>query len=132
MREQLEHLLRLRVHYAQVAEKAEFVPIPKVKPTELTGLKPKKRKARLNRSTLFTIRELRQPKDRFGRRVSESSEPSWRLDRPVEVRGHFKLQSHGPKQSKRKLIWIEPYIRCPKDQNAKPVLEHLSGKPNDA
>jgi len=125
VRDRLENLLRLLVLYAQVAEKAEFVPLPRTTHRELIGLKPKKRRARLNKSSLFTIRELRSPRNRFGRPVSEASEPTWRLDRAVEVRGHFKWQPYGPKHSRRKLIWIDPYVRGPKDRTPKPVLEIL-------
>ena len=126
VRDHLEHLLRLLVLYAQVAEKAEFAPLPRITAQELSGLKPKKRKARLKKASLFTVRELKPPKDRFGRQLSKSSKSGWRLDQAVEVRGHFRWQPHGPKHSKRKMIWIEPYVRGPKDHAPKPILKMLS------
>jgi len=131
VRDRLENLLRLLVLYAQVAEKAEFVPLPRTTTRELAGLKPKKRRARLNKSSLFTIRELCPPRNRFGRPVSEVSEPIWRLERAVEVRGHFKWQPYGPKHARRKLIWIDPYVRGPKDRTPKPVFEILPDDTHD-
>ncbi|MCK8600121.1 hypothetical protein [Desulfoferrobacter suflitae] len=41
----------------------------------------------------------------------KAGETAYTIARMVSVRGHHKMQPHGPKRSLRKLIWIAPYIR---------------------
>jgi len=42
----------------------------------------------------------------------------WKLRMQHIVRGHWKLQSHGPNRSLRKRVWIEPYMRGPEGKVA--------------
>lgn len=49
----------------------------------------------------------------------------------VMVRGHWKLQPHGPGRAERKLLHIEPYWRGPDDAPIA-VRSHILGTPEDA
>lgn len=42
----------------------------------------------------------------------------WKLRMQHAVRGHWKMQAHGPKRSLRKRVWVEPYIRGPEGKVA--------------
>jgi hypothetical protein len=44
---------------------------------------------------------------------SATTKEGWKLRMQHVVRGHWKLQSHGPKGSLRKKVWLEPYMRGP-------------------
>lgn len=46
-------------------------------------------------------------------KVSSKTGPDWELRMQHVVRGHWKLQCHGPGRTLRKRIWVEPYMRGP-------------------
>jgi hypothetical protein len=69
--------------------------------------------------SLFAMTQLQPAGDRLGR-PAMSVPLSWSLTARQEVSGHFKLQSHGPGGSLRRLIWIDPYERGPEDAPIKP------------
>jgi hypothetical protein len=49
------------------------------------------------------------------------------LGRRTEVRGHFRLQPHGPRGSLRRLQWIAPHMRGPRDGILSTSLIRLHG-----
>lgn len=75
-----------------------------------------------SRRSFFRVQTLKAPQDRFGRSGSGSG---WTLNVRVKVRGHFRLQPHGPQSSLRKLIWVDAFERGPKDARVKPTLDRL-------
>jgi hypothetical protein len=50
----------------------------------------------------------------FGRPVDREEGQGRALGRRTEVRGHFRLQPHGPRGSLRRLQWISPHMRGPR------------------
>ncbi len=128
VRDNIERLLRLLVLYHKTAANELSVPLPRFDEANAAGMKPKKRKAKLKTATLFSIRELRPPNDRLGRREAPEGGGGWHLEHRVAVRGHFRWQPWGPKQAKRKLIWIESHERGPQESETRPIL-HKAGKP---
>lgn len=82
-------------------------------PTErLRSNKPRKDES------LFTLTRLHHS-DAVGR-PRQTIPSSWSLTSRQEVAGHFKLQSHGPQQSLRRLIWVGGYERGPDGAPVKP------------
>ncbi|WP_457090601.1 hypothetical protein [Microvirga sp. P5_D2] len=51
----------------------------------------------------------------FERPVDTAQGQGRKLGRRTEVRGHFRLQPHGPGGTLRRLRWISPHIRGPRD-----------------
>jgi hypothetical protein len=51
----------------------------------------------------------------FGRRADRNEERTRTLGRRTEVRGHFRLQPYGRRGSLRRLQWILPHMRGPRD-----------------
>lgn len=127
LRERVEDLLALILAYLEVAGENERRPLPRLDTEKLQTLSVKKQKAKSKKSTLFSISDLRPPKDRFSKPVSADAGHHWSLSHQVEVRGHFRYQPHGPQRSLRKLIWIAPHQRGHGDK--KPKLTIL-GKDN--
>ncbi|RMD69974.1 MAG: hypothetical protein D6819_05495 [Gammaproteobacteria bacterium] len=126
VRERIGHFIVLLMLYKQVAAKAESVPVPCIDRKAAAGMKPKKLRAKLKKASFFSVRDLRPPRDNFGR--PRTGGGGWKLDHAVEVRGHFRWQAHGPKMSQRKLIWIEPHMRGPKEREKRPVIEYLGDR----
>jgi hypothetical protein len=49
------------------------------------------------------------------------------------VRGHWRLQPHGPKRSLRRTIWIDPYVKGPEDKplDVRPTVWTTDGAPSE-
>lgn len=86
-------------------------------------LSRKKQQAKQKTRSLFRIRELYEPENRFGRTDTTITGNPWHLDHRVKVRGHFRWQPHGEQRSDRKLIWIAPHERGPDIE--KPLMDSL-------
>lgn len=48
----------------------------------------------------------------------------------ILVRGHFRRQPYGPGRQYRKIVWIEPFIRLPSDEEGVPMGHEYEVKPN--
>ncbi|UEM24539.1 hypothetical protein JL100_030415 (plasmid) [Skermanella mucosa] len=72
--------------------------------------------------SLFKVRRLEVPADRFGR-PDTGRKGSWTLDIRQQVEGHFKMQPYGPGRMLRKLIWVAGYERGPEDGRVRSELE---------
>lgn len=111
LRERVDDFVSLSLAYLQVAGERERAPLPRLDVERLRSLPAKKQKAKTKKGTLFSISDLRPPKDRFSKPASADADHHWSLSHRVEVRGHFRYQPHGPGRSLRKLIWIAPHQR---------------------
>jgi len=58
------------------------------------------------------------------------AKPGKTLNLKVRVQGHWKKQSHGPKSSLRKTIWIQPYWKGPEDGALGSATHRLVGTSN--
>lgn len=117
VRAELDDLAQLAlIYYATHADLGTREALPTITPKRLAALaSDKKRAAKLKAASLFSVIRLMSPPGRFGRPESSRAGDGYRLNHRVPVRGHFKLQPYGPGGQLRKLIWVEPHERGPKD-----------------
>lgn len=97
------------------SEHPELEPVPPRKlkdPTRYAGKKRRRIERENERlSALGYIRVGRPLENVPG--VKRDAEGKWRLEHQVWVRGHWRWQTHGPRHSLRKLIFIRPHLRGP-------------------
>lgn len=79
-----------------------------------------KRLASLREFSLFSVVRLRARAEGLGR--PRGAQSAFTVEYRVDVRGHFKLQPHGPGSTLRKLIWVDTYKRGPEDAPPKHAL----------
>ncbi len=122
LQDEAEDFLTLLALYRAHADKAQKAALPRLTREQATG-----RKARQHhkKASLFRVETLSPPADRFGRTRTEG-QGGWRLGWRSDVRGHFRMQPHGPQKALRKLIFVEGYVRGPEDAPRKHVLERLA------
>ena len=65
--------------------------------------------------SFFKARKIGAVPCGFERWPTVGREQGRELGRRTEVRGHFRLQPHGPGGSLRRLQWIAPHMRGPRD-----------------
>jgi hypothetical protein len=58
-----------------------------------------------------------------GLNASESPQEGWTLSVRTIVRGHWRKQHYGPRMSEKKVIWIKPHWKGPKDA---PISAHAT------
>ena len=121
-RSEIEHLAWLTMAYAAVAEPAARRILPQV---DAGARSRKDRAARRNARglSLFKIERLSEPADRFGRDGGGNAPAEWQLARRIGVRGHYKMQSYGPANRWRKLIFVKRHMRGP---DSSPPLHTMS------
>lgn len=73
--------------------------------------------------SLFRLRHLTPPADRFGRPRDTVTKGGWKLQYRVAVKGFFRTQWHGPKHALRKMVWVDAYGRGPLDA---PVRQEMT------
>lgn len=111
----IENLLWLTLAYAAVAEPEarERMPMAVEDDNRRRNRAFRRRQRGLS---LFRIERLRPPRDNFGRKLAAGGDRNgWQLGRRITVRGHFKMQPHGPRSELRKLIFVGPHRRGPID-----------------
>ena len=125
-REAVESLLALTILYATTRDTAApGEMLPRITPEALSA-NPRKAAQKAKKFSLFAIRHLASPPDRFGRvRVAGRRWAGWRLDVRQEVRGFFRMQAHGPRHSLRRLQWIDGYERGPGDGRVRAEMQTL-------
>lgn len=124
VREQVSHLLCLLALYRSTADKAERGHLPLITERDLMR-HPQNRAKHPKKFSLFRVETLAPPKDRFGRGERDGAGAGgWKLGWRTPVRGHFKMQPHGPRNSLRKLIWVSEFDRA-KDKPVRPTIERL-------
>lgn len=125
-RRRVTDFLLLLTLYRLTAMPDEREELPRRPAGRAPATKPHKLRAERRRWTLFRVVRLRPPADRFGRPDAARGESgSWRLDHRVRVRGHFRLQAHGPGHSLRRLQWIAAHERGPHEAPARTDLDRL-------
>lgn len=130
VREQVSQLLCLLALYRSTADKAERDHVPLITERDLMR-HPQNRIKRHKKFSLFRVETLAPPKDRFGRgERNGAGADGWKLGWRTPVRGHFKMQPHGPRNSLRKLIWVGEFERA-KDKPVRPTIERLDVRPLD-
>jgi hypothetical protein len=119
-------LIKLSILYQQTKE-SPTVFLPQVDIQQVEALRnPKKQKTRLRENSLFKVARLSSPKGRFGRTNQEAKpHEGYQLGHRVAVRGHFRMQAHGPGWSERRLRWIDAFEKGPKDGPIKPPKQTL-------
>jgi hypothetical protein len=123
VRESVTEFVRLVLLYHSIAQGQELPYLPPTRKFE----KKKKVQAAQKKYSLFRIHYLDSPPDRFGRPEQSLGGDGWRLDHRVPVRGHFRMQQHGPESKLRKLTWIGAHYRGPEDGAEKVLLDRLKG-----
>lgn len=126
IREEVEALVKLALLYHHSGA-SPTVFLPHVDNARLRKLgSAKKQAAKQKSGSLFKVAVLKSPDDRFGRTdVERQTKGSYKLGVRTTVRGHFRWQAHGPKHSLRRLTWIAPFARGPKDGPDRPELHVL-------
>lgn len=96
--------------------------LPHVSREALEGLNPEHQRQKRRKFSLFNVLRLARPE---GRELRPSSGGGWYLEQRVPVKGHFKLQPHGPGKELRRLIWVEAHERGPMGAPRKARLEQM-------
>lgn len=74
-------------------------------------------------------KELREAAHAF---VAQGRRPQgWELHSRISVRGHFKMQPHGPRMSLRKRIFVPPHRRGPESRDIAPSLYMMEDPKTD-
>jgi hypothetical protein len=115
VRESASDFVKLVLLYHRQIEQEPPIWLPTVS-ADFSKLPRKKQRARQKTRSMFAVRELRPPANRFGRTETVGS---WRLDHRVRVRGHFRWQPHGPKSALRRLQFIAEHYRGPDEGEEK-------------
>ncbi|KAA0678186.1 hypothetical protein [Azospirillum brasilense] len=127
LRDRLAEFVKLVVLYRLSVPQACQEPLPSITPQTLSV--SRKRQQLQKTRTIFKVVRLSPPADRFGRPnvvPGMAGHAGWRLDKRVEVDGHFRWQPHGTGRMDRKLIWNEPYMRGPRGAILAPTLEKVA------
>lgn len=128
VQERVEEFLALVLAYisTQDADETSRQTLPYIAPND-----PRRRGRKASqvakKFSLFRIRRLRAPADRFGRAMNGATGRTWQLDQRVTVIGHFKMQVCGPQRSQRRLTWIDAYERGPIMGRRRPELRRIGG-----
>ena len=122
VREAASDFVKLVLLYHKQIEKEPPFWLPKVR-SGFTGLSRKKQKARQKTHSMFSVRELRSPVDRFGR--TGTGQGGWRLEHRSKVREHFRWQPHGPKSALRRLQFIAEHYRGPEEGEKRVLMDKL-------
>lgn len=118
----VEDLLCLGVVHATTLPEAG-TELPHVPAGDLRRRGPRARQT-AKKYALFRIRRMEAPADRFGRPAAAGNGGGGSpLTIRQPVRGHFKLQAHGPGRARRKLIFVESYERGPENARRRGPLE---------
>jgi hypothetical protein len=104
--------LRLVLAYHFFGPQDAHEPIFATPGEKLRNGKPRKEESLFALTRLHASSEVGRPKSTI--------RSSWSLTSLHEVAGHFKLQPYGPRQSLRRLIWVEGYERGPAGTPIKP------------
>lgn len=93
----------------------EPVPPPEKKDPARVQNPGKRRKLKQRNARITDLGYVRVGTPEEGPQPShaESGGRGRKLDHQVWVEGHWRWQAHGPRHSKRKLIWIRPHMRGP-------------------
>lgn len=88
--------------------------IPEKKIARSQKIKSKKQRAEFLSKYALDVRYVRL--GRSGESTHGSAmDSSSKLDKRVLVRGHWRRQPCGPRNTERKIIWVEPFFRGPED-----------------
>jgi hypothetical protein len=109
----IENLVWLTLAYASVAEPMARQPLPMVA-GDLSDRVDRGARRQRRQFSLFRVERLQPPAGNFGRDGGGNAE-GWQLERRIAVRGHFKMQPHGPHGALRKLIFVGQHCRGPLD-----------------
>lgn len=104
--------LRIVLAYYLFGPRSAQEPIAATPSEKLRSGKPRKEESLFALTRLHASSEVGRPRSTI--------RDSWSLTSRHEVAGHFKLQPYGPRQSQRRLIWVEGYERGPADAPVKP------------
>ena len=109
----IENLAWLTLAYASVAEPAARRLLPMADPALRAGVDRRARR-QIRQFTLFRVERLQPPPNNFSR-TNAGGADGWQLERRTVVRGHYKMQPHGPNGTLRKLIFVGRHYRGPID-----------------
>lgn len=113
---ELNAFIRLVIMYREVCSNVIAKPLPHQTADLPARDRNWRNKIKRGDCSLFRIESLERPADRFGEAAAERGDRAgWRLGWRTEVKGHMKLQPHGPGSMLRKLIYVVPYTRGPMD-----------------
>ncbi len=108
MQKIIENFITLSLLYRTVASESDRTILPRISMKASAKLSAKKANAKHQKNSIFNVHYLRAPKGHFGMRQNQGSHTiSGRWD----VSGHFRWQPWGAGRLKRKLIWIEGYVK---------------------
>jgi hypothetical protein len=128
--EDLEAFALLALTYMGTAEEGRGQePWPVVPHIPLSHLRRRGRNAQqvAKKFSFFKAHRIGAVPGGFGRPVDWEKGRGRALGRRTEVRGHFRLQPHGPGGSLRRLQWILPHMRGPRDGILSTNLVRLKG-----
>lgn len=108
MQEKIENFIILCLLYYKIALDENKLVIPKITPRDVVKLSTKKATGKHHKNSLFNVHYLCAPKGHFGMRQNQRE---YTMSGSWDVRGHFRWQACGIKKAKRKLIWIEGYVK---------------------
>jgi hypothetical protein len=127
LRSSVEAFLSLVVLHYEFAKREDNPAIPTtrrgVEQARARVAKPRREKPKT--FSLFRIHHMESPHDRFRRPRGTIAQGGWTLQWRTPVKGHFKMQHHGPGKILRKLIWVDGHERGPEDAPLRPRMDLL-------
>jgi len=114
MQEKIEHFITLSLLYHKIAAEEHKQLIPRINIQTAAKLSAKKASSKHQKTSLFNVHYLKAPKGHFGMRLHQRE---YTMSGSWDVRGHFRWQACGIGKQKRKLIWIEGYVKGSGEKN---------------
>ncbi|MHB1948853.1 MAG: hypothetical protein ACYCQI_12175 [Gammaproteobacteria bacterium] len=108
--EAIHNLARLLVLYFDSDQK-KYCVNNAIDRSKFSLLDSKKKRAKIKKFSLFKFIYMERPSDDKSWRKNTDSLKTWNLTHKLQVKGHWRWQPYGEKMAKRKLIWIEEYVK---------------------
>ena len=122
--EAIHNLSKLLVLYFDSDQKRYHM-VNAIDRNQFASLSNKKKKSKLKKFSLFKFIYMERPSDDKNWRKENHPLRSWNLTHKIQVTGHWRWQPWGEKLLKRKLIWIDEYIKGQGELQQKISMEVL-------
>lgn len=123
--EAIHNLAKLLVLYFDSDQKKYYVNNA-IDRNKFSLLNIKKKRAKIKKFSLFKFIYMERPSDDKSWRKNTDSLKTWNLTHKFQVKGHWRWQPYGEKMAKRKLIWIEEYVKGTGNFDQKVRMEILA------